>query len=152
MEYVSDNIINTVSLYYFMQGTPHIFFMFSTLFAKKWIHEGFVSHLFCDQHCAQWNVMYNVIGHYRYSVNICWIHKLHSFFCPHGRLIFLNTLEVYIFIVFAFCQVEHLHNFILFRFSMGFIDSIIAKCKYALKEIVEWNLWGKWGVIDVFQS
>ena len=35
---------------------------------------------------------------------------------------------------------------------MGFIDSIIAKCKYALKEIVEWNLWGKWGGVDVFQT
>lgn len=26
-------------------------------------------------------------------------------------------------------QVDHLHNFIFFRFSMGFVDSIIAKCK-----------------------
>lgn len=93
--------------------------------------------------------MYTVIRNYRYSVNICWIHKLYSFFRPHGRLIFLNTWEVYIYFVFAFCQVEHLHNFILFRFSMGFIDSIIAKCKYALKEMVEWDLWGKWGVVMV---
>lgn len=56
---------------------------------------------------------------------------------------------IYIFFVFAFCQVEHLHNFILFRFSMGFVDSIIAKCKYALKEIVEWDLWKNWSVINV---
>lgn len=26
-------------------------------------------------------------------------------------------------------QVDHLHNFIFFRFSMGFVDSLIAKCK-----------------------
>uniref|UniRef100_A0A8C5HY79 ABC transporter domain-containing protein n=1 Tax=Gouania willdenowi TaxID=441366 RepID=A0A8C5HY79_GOUWI len=28
---------------------------------------------------------------------------------------------------FVFLQVDHLHNFIFFRFSMGFVDSIIAK-------------------------
>lgn len=26
-------------------------------------------------------------------------------------------------------QVDHLHRFIYFRFTMGFVDSLIAKCK-----------------------
>ena len=28
-----------------------------------------------------------------------------------------------------FFQIEHLRSFILFRFSMGFIDSMVAKCE-----------------------
>ena len=28
-----------------------------------------------------------------------------------------------------FFQIDHLRSFILFRFSMGFIDSMVAKCE-----------------------
>lgn len=109
----------------------------------------FVWHLLWDHHCAWWNVIYNIIRNYLHSVNICWINILYSFFYPYGKFVcFLNIENNYIF-AFAFCQVEHLHNFILFRFSMGFIDSIIAKCTYAIKEIMEWNLWKKWSILNL---
>ena len=79
--------------------------------------------------------------------------KLYIFFCPHGRFILKKYIPKYVFyfLFFLSCQVEHLHNFILFRFSMGFIDNIIAKCKYALKEMVEWDWWKKWSVVDIFK-
>ena len=142
----------SITVLFHARDTTHILYVFHSVCKKMDSWRLCFTPILWSALCSMKCDVYDVIGNYRYSVNICWIHKLHSFFCPYGRLIFLNTLEVYIFFVFAFCQVEHLHNFILFRFSMGFIDSIIAKCKYALKEIVGWNLWGKWGVIDVFQS
>ena len=32
-------------------------------------------------------------------------------------------------IVYVCVQVDHLRTFIMFRFSMGFVDTLIAKCK-----------------------
>lgn len=39
----------------------------------------------------------------------------------------------------VFPQADHLHNFIFFRFSMGFVDSIIAKCKLKCR-LIHWTL------------
>ena len=33
-------------------------------------------------------------------------------------------------------QVDHLRGFIMFRFSMGFIDTLIAKCELATTAVV----------------
>lgn len=45
-------------------------------------------------------------------------------------------------------KVDHLHNFIFFRFTMGFVDSMIAKCKYIcfffLNNVQLSNLEGIW--------
>uniref|UniRef100_A0A0E9VJG6 Uncharacterized protein n=1 Tax=Anguilla anguilla TaxID=7936 RepID=A0A0E9VJG6_ANGAN len=46
---------------------------------------------------------------------------------------------MYLFV--CFFQVDHLHKFIFFRFSMGFVDSIIAKCKTACCKIIESCQW-----------
>lgn len=35
---------------------------------------------------------------------------------------------MFLFSDISVLQVDHLHSFIFFRFSMGFVDSIIAKC------------------------
>lgn len=45
---------------------------------------------------------------------------------------FVKLFNYYLFLL----QVDHLHNFIFFRFSMGFVDSIIAKCKLKKDKIV----------------
>ena len=50
----------------------------------------------------------------------------------YGRRLSDFSLSVYVIVRFYF-QVDHLKSFIFFRFSMGLVDNIIAKCKYLKK-------------------
>jgi hypothetical protein len=38
----------------------------------------------------------------------------------------LHVISIFLFIL----QVKHLRDFISFRFNMGMIDSLVAKCKW----------------------
>lgn len=75
-----------------------------------------------------------------FKINICLTKKQMLVLSgwPWEELI-MFSIKIHSVLYIVFPQVDHLHNFIFFRFSMGFVDSIIAKCKLKFR-LIHWTL------------
>ena len=56
------------------------------------------------------------------------------------QTILLNTFKM---------LVDHCRNFIHFRFYMGLVDNIVAKCKYLYNRFLVMSIWSLFSITDI---